>query len=199
MVIDEVCAVAHNTTSQRESLETMVQCARLSDPAQGLLRPGVSPGLYLGQLIDAELYKDALRLAAFTIPTREGVWWGCVCVGEVFGPFAPAPTQRGVTAAMEWVMRPSEQTRRQAEKIARDVGMSDAGGCMAMAAFWSGGNVSQPDLPHVDPKPHQAQQAITAGITIAANVGDPDTIEERRRVFLNYAIEVASGKRRWPA
>ena len=51
---------------------------------------------------------DAVTYAAYLLPKREAVWWGCQCLRA----FSPAYADEALMAAEAWVRTPDETTRR---------------------------------------------------------------------------------------
>lgn len=170
----------------------------LGEPAQTLRRAGIKPTEYFASLVKGELFADAILFMAHFLPKREAVWWGCLCV-EYAGKGKLSPVEEAALGgAVRWALEPSEANRRAAQTLGKAAKPSSPAGSVALAAFWSGGSISLPDLPEVPPTPRQSAQAVHAAIKIAATHVPPDQKNACQRQFLALALEVANGANRWP-
>src|SRR5579871_5960995 len=105
----------------------------LSDAAKALLTPALSVRQFFEALVAAPLPEDAIRLLAVSLPKREAVWWGCLCVRPALPTPTPEPAAKALAAAERWVKDPSEANRRLAEAAAEAAGYGTAAGCLAAA------------------------------------------------------------------
>lgn len=179
----------------------MCERMHLSQGAKDLLRPGLQPAQYLQTLVEKEHFACAVKFLAHTLPKRQAVWWACLCVWGAEKPDGPSEqeekTVNAVHAAVMWVRDPSEENRRLAEQMGRIATVGTAAGCAAMAAFWSGGNMSGPSLPAVEPPADLTAKVAAGAVLLAASDGDPEKAPDRYRRFLAIGLEVANGSNRW--
>src|SRR5262249_49233476 len=61
----------------------------LSEPAQKLLRPELTPRQFLDLLVEKQQPIDAVRFLAYGLPKPEAVWGACLCVRSVAGVDLP--------------------------------------------------------------------------------------------------------------
>lgn len=169
----------------------------LTRDGRAVLRDDMMPGTFLSLLEQKQLYKDAIRFVAYLLPKRQAVWWGCLCVWETVRPTPPATIDLALQAAVRWVQEPSEENRRAAEAPGKAVGVSVPAGAVALAAFWSGGSMSRPDLPIVPPPPLLTAKTIAGALVAAAEQGERGQLADRYRRFLALARDVDGGKNRW--
>jgi hypothetical protein len=66
-----------------------------------------------------------------------------------------------------------------------------------MAVFLSGGSISLPDLPHVDPPADGVAGTVAGAIERAASRAPVDSSDERRRQFLLVGMQIAQGENHW--
>jgi hypothetical protein len=176
----------------------LCQQFELDGEARRHLREDQTPSDYFQRLVEHGLYPDAIRFAAHLLPKREAVWWACLCVWHVARGHPPDDQAAGALhAAVRWVREPSEANRRAAAAPAASAGLNTAAGCAAMAAFWSGGSMSAPDLPLVPPPPYLTAKTVAAAVQLAPAQGDPRQLAEHYRQFLLWAIDVDNGTNRW--
>lgn len=168
----------------------------LTDGAAKLLAPALTPRQFFDALAAVPaLADDAVRFLAAALPKREAVWWGALCVRDAVPK--PGPEAANAIAAAEaWARDPSEANRRAAEQAAGAAGYGTPPGCLAGAAFWSGGSLAPPNLPPVPPKDELTATAVAGAVLLAA-VAAPTGPEQAKARFLALGAEVASGRAKW--
>lgn len=135
---------------------------------------GDPPIAYLRALAAGETPEDALTFCAYALGRREAVWWGCQCVRSV-AAVAPGGEDACLRAAEDWVREPEDGRRVAALRLG---GTSDRRGAtpwLALAAGWSGGNISTVEGGFVASQPEMTAKAVRTAILIAlARVGAKD-------------------------
>jgi len=168
----------------------------LSEAAKALLTPTYTVRQFFDILAShPPLAEDAIRFLAAALPKREAVWWALVCVRSA----VPKPTPeaaKAMTSAEGWVKDPSEANRRACEAPAEAVGHDTAPGCLADAAFWSGGSLSPPHLPAAPPRDDLTAIAVANAILLAAVIDPPRAAEMRSR-FVALGVDVVQQKLKW--
>ena len=190
-----------DAAQQTPSAEEICNRFEPSAQAQGLLRPEIGAGAFLGLLVEHRLYKDALTYVAHALPPRETVWWGCLCIWGVLRERpkneATDVAKRALAATVRWVLDPSEANRREAEAEGRAATLRNPPGCLAMAAFWSGGSVAPPGLAEVQPEPFLCSRVVAQGVNSATKKLGRKQSEPLIRRFILLGMDVASGKYLW--
>lgn len=185
---------------ERTAGEVAEHCP-LSDAAQALLDPQMASDKYLALLISKELYADATRFTAFHLPKRDAVWWGALCLWNVYRPSTNEAACRSVEAVFQaltrWVQEPNETNRRAAEAVGREAGITTPHGQLALAVFFSEGSVSLPGLPEVLPKPWQTAKNVAGAVVAASKKGKPSEALGNQRLFLVLAAELSKGQLPW--
>lgn len=168
-------------------------CAQfeLGEDACALLEPDDSADYFLTTLIENRLFVDALRFTAYRFSKREAVWWGCLCAWEVCRPKPKQVVSTALQACALWVKDPSEENRR-ATQAAGDAALGTPAGSLALATFLSGGSMSEPNLPVVEPGPLLTAKLVAEAV-LHASRQVPETPACQRR-FLGIASEIALGK-----
>lgn len=164
----------------------------LGAEAKALLTETLSSAEFAERLGQAQLYPDALRMLAHSLPVREAIWWGCLCLWHSRQPPAGVE-QEAFRAAVRWVQAPGEAPRRAAGKAGEAAGMNTAAGCLAKSAFYNSGSITPPGLPEVKPPPGLATKTVAVAVVLAANQGGPAC----PRDFLQLGLEVVQEKHRW--
>ena len=127
---------------------------------------GDPPVAYLRALAAGDTPEDALTFCAYALGRREAVWWGCQCVRAI-AQIVPGLEDASLTAAEHWVREPEDEFRVAALKLG---GASDRRGptpWLALAAGWSGGNISLVEGGHVASQPDMTAKAVRTAILIA--------------------------------
>jgi hypothetical protein len=165
----------------------------LSKEALQLLAPAMTPRRFFDLLAATPLLDDAIRFLAAALPKREAVGWGAACVKDVFPKFAEPNEAKALTAAEAWTKDPSEGNRQTAGTAAEAAGYDTAPGCLAAAAFWSGGSLAPPHLPAVPPRDDLTGNGVTGAILLAsaAAAAGPDPAKAK---FIALGADVASGR-----
>ncbi len=161
--------------------------------ARALLARHTTAGAFLSALIAARLWVDAIRLLAFALPNREGVWWACLAARDAMDGEVPAGWLPCLEAAEAWVYRPGEDTRRAAFPPAEKDAFESPAAYAALAAFWSGGSLAPADAPEVPPSPVLCPTAVAAAVMLAAVLHDPRQAEAKYRKFIAAGINIANG------
>jgi hypothetical protein len=169
---------------------------KLDDPAKKLLRDDLTPQKFFDLLIENQQYPDAVRFLAHGLPKQEAVWWACLCVRAV-GAAAPPKAAGAVDAAEKWIADPSEDNRRAAQAAAEAAEMGTPAGCVAMAAFWSGGSIAPPNVPVVPPGEFLTAHGVAGSIMLAAVQTEPAKAPEKYRKFFDLGVAVATGSNVW--
>ena len=79
------------------------------------------------------------------------------------------------------------------ENAANVAGFGTPAGCLALAAFWSGGSLSAPNLPPVPPKDELTGTAVAGAIMLASIIATAGA-EPAKAKFLTLGADVASGR-----
>jgi len=170
------------------NLKELCVQAKLGDAAKALLKDEHAPRQFLELLVGKELFLDATRFLAFTLPKREAVGWGCLCVRHSLGTENAAQISKTQVAAERWVAGPDEGNRLAAKAAADENEPESPSDLLALAAFYSGGSVVAPDLEAVPPPNHVTRQLVAGAVTIAAVKTQPEKAAEKYRVFLQKGM-----------
>jgi hypothetical protein len=179
------------------TVSELIEVCQLSEAGRDLARTQHRLRRFFDALMQRELHDDAIQVLPHLMPKRAAVWWGCLWAWQANRPEPPAPFCAALEAALDWVYDPSEEHRRVAEAPARTAGMQRSAGCLAWAAFWSGGSMMQPELPTVAPPPHVTALAVGGAVLLACVERDPLEYLDHYRHALELGIEIARGRLLW--
>jgi len=179
----------------------------LKTDARPLLSENQTPREFVEALLAERKNAAAIEFLAHALPAREAIWWGCLCLQHAGGSSASPPEVAAERAAVRWVLDPSEENRRAAKPAGETAGISTPGGCLAMAAAWTGGSLAPPvapvhpkapPIPPVPPGPFLPAKAVAGAVTLAAVRSEPARIVDTQRRFVELGIGVAEGQFPWP-
>lgn len=157
----------------------------------------LSPGAFLGRLVDAGLKVDALKFLAHALPKREAVWWGARCTRLACGESLSPVEQAALEAAERWCADPTDERRRAAMQAAEAAKFDRPAGCVALAAFFSGGSLAPPELPAVAPADDLTPRTVAGAILMAAVQSRPEKAGEKYQRFFEQGVAIASGRDSW--
>jgi hypothetical protein len=166
----------------------------LQEEFQPALDDDLPPGEFFQALMDNKHYHDAVTFLAHAIPSREAVWWACVCA-RYHMEDADVKYQLGLKAAEAWVYDPSEENRRVCEKYAEEGDYATPASWACAAAFWSTGSITAADAPIMEAPPYIYAHAVTGSIVMAVGwkQPDPEVVEERYQTYLKHGLNIANG------
>ena len=111
----------------------------------------------------------AVNYLGHALPRLEAVAWATRLVGQWSrARDAGAEERQALDSVERWLDEPTEDYRRAAHDAARRAPDGSAEGILAYAAFMSGGSISEPDLPPVQPPPEVCGGLAASAVTIAA-------------------------------
>ena len=168
----------------------------LSEEAAAFAEKGaLTPLEFIKQLLQQDLYFDAVKFLAHSLPKREAVWWACLAVKKTLSPGAPAAQQAALNAAEQWAISPSEDKRQLARAWSEKTGQRSAASWAATAAFWSGGSIAKPGEPEIAPPPFLYAHAVSGAVSMAAFEPDPDRAADQFKLFIRQGLDLAAGGR----
>ncbi len=161
--------------------------------------PAQTPFAYFEALASGGHFADAVGFLSASLPHREAVWWACRCAREALGADLPgdANAEAALRAAEAWAVSPGDVNRRKAMPAAEAAGFGHPAGCVALAAFLSGGSIVPPTLKEVPPPDHVCARAVVGSILLAASKAEPRAMAPTLRKFLDLGLAVARGEERW--
>lgn len=168
----------------------------LSEEAAAFADKGaLTPQEFIRQLLQQNLFFDAVKFLAHSLPKREAVWWACLAVKKTLNPDAPAAQQAALNAAEQWAIAPSEEKRQLARAWSEKGGQRSAASWAATAVFWSGGSMAKPGEPEIAAPPYLYAHAVAGAISMAAFEPDPDQAAEQFKLFIRQGLDLAAGGR----
>lgn len=168
----------------------------LSDDAMEFRDYGqLTPLEFIRQLVQKNLFYDAVKFLAHALPKREAIWWACLAVKKALPDPAPPLQLAAVNAAEQWVIQPGEEKRLLAKAWSEKTGQKSAASWAATAAFWSGGSLSRPGEPDMMPPPYLYAHAVAGAISMAAFELNPDNAADAFKLFIRQGLDLANGGR----
>jgi hypothetical protein len=120
---------------------------------------------------------SAVRYLGYALPRFEAVAWAAhVLEGWTRQSTLSASECQALDCVQRWLEEPNEEYRRAAHKAGESVTSNSPQRLLTDAVFMSGGSISEPDLPPVQPAPHICGAlAASAVLASAYSTADPKT------------------------
>jgi hypothetical protein len=189
--------VAHNLPLINVTAATASEiCARfyLDKAALSLLRPAMNPREFVDALVEKKQYLAAIDFIAHALPSREAVWWGCLCLQRTCGDKLEPWERRAFRITVQWVLRPDETNRAAAKQPAEVLGPASAAGCLAAAANQTGGSVGPPQGPPIPPTQFAPARAVAIAIKMASAKCPAPEIQDTQRSLIGLGMAIAEGR-----
>lgn len=171
----------------------LCQTIELNEAAQALLQDNLTTADYIQQLIDQKLYTEAVKVLAHALPKREATWWACLCARNTLTEKSQPTESKAIELAEAWVYKPSEENRKSLIPIVETMQFKNASGWAALAAFWSGNNISFNPAVSIPPTEGLAAKAVISAVITAAVSNTPEKISNNYQFFLQQGIHIACG------
>ncbi len=187
-----------NTAQSVSKIEATAEVAELSPDALALLKPELHPLDFVSQMMEQQLYPDAVRFLAHALPKREGVWWAWMSARRASGDSPPPKIKASMEATEKWIAQPSPENCRAAKAASDTAGVGTPAGCAGLAAFFSGESLAPPDCPAVPPGPYLAAKAVAGAVNLAALTGgEPKQAPDRFKSFVAQGLDVTKRIKLW--
>ncbi|MFK7819262.1 MAG: FHA domain-containing protein [Planctomycetaceae bacterium] len=167
----------------------LCEALTLTDEANAQLTDSSTVEQFIQSLVSEELFADAIRVRAKSMDPAAAVLWASRCLMAVLADALTDGDRSNLAAIETWIANPTEANGRLAMAAAEASGTEHPSSMLAMAAYWSGGNVAPPGSPPITPDPQLPSQAITGGLMLLA-VKAPESAADTYRSFLN-AVRVS--------
>jgi hypothetical protein len=122
-----------------------------------------APVAFLQTLVARAHRFDAVTYAAYLLPRREAVWWGCQCIRALEG----GKSDEAFAAAEEWVKDSDDSLRRAALALWRTGDRRKATTWLARAAGLSGGNIAPEGAEPRLPPSHMTAVGVKCAVILA--------------------------------
>jgi hypothetical protein len=154
----------------------------------------MAPGPFIEALLAKKQYIAGIDFLAHALPPREGVWWGCLCFQHACGNAMSMADKGAATAAVQWVLQPSDRTRGMAKIQGEAAGPASVAGVLAMAAYQTGPGFGSPGGPPIPAPPFGSAKSVANAVKLACTKSDPARMIETQKSFIELGIGVAAGR-----
>jgi hypothetical protein len=170
--------------------------AAVGDAAKELLRDDLSPAAYLDLLVAKALFKDAIWFLAHAVPVDVTLRWAVDCVKEFQpqGVTPPEPVKRALALCEQWLKTRSDPDRFEANKSAKEAGLSTPTGCVAMAVFLAGKSMTPAGAPPAPPPPFAAEKMAAGAIRASVLKAAPEKAAQNYNRVLDMGKTIAKGR-----
>ena len=178
---------------KQKTASVIAEKIELSNKAKTILKDDLSPEQFMSILIDQQFYTDAVLFLAFSLPKREATWWACLCAKGGLKDKAMPEDLKAIELAEAWVYRPTTENCQVTMKAAEATAFKTAAGWAAVAAFWSGDNISTVAGITTPPGDEMTGKAVNAAELLAASMQEPKEVNDYHQLFLKQGIDIACG------
>jgi hypothetical protein len=185
-------------TDERLASAIEVSTAYEAGPAVRAIAYGnVTPVDAIEQLSASGELLEAIQFMARWLTKREAIWWGAMCLWQSRRPQMSAPAEGALQAIVLWVLDPNEEQRYLVREKSSLVKATEPVSALALALYFSGGSISKPGLPVVEPEADATADTIAKMLrSIAARVPNYRQNEAYQQ-FLRIGMEIVSGESHW--
>lgn len=161
--------------------------------------PGASHRAVVQQLVSASRFPEAIKLVAFSLPRREGVWWAWVTAKRASGAEPAPPLKASLDATEQWIAQPTDANRRQAFDLAQKADLGTPAGCAGAAAFFAGESIAPVNVQALPPGPYDCAKMISNAVVLAGLVNEPEKAPEKFFTSIQQGLDVIGKIKVWPA
>ncbi len=177
------------------SLGQLLPHFELSEEAQAITDPQMSPIEALVHLRAEQLNIDAITLLAYSLPRSESIWWACQCLMLRQGCLSQVQIDC-LNNAKLWLENPTEVLRRRSEYYAKRLGSDCGPGWLALAVFWNGsGSIIASGEPEVLPKAFLYAAAVAGAVNLGGVKPElsQSALGEYYRLVFQSGLDIAGG------
>lgn len=185
-------------TAARSPLD-LAALAEVDEETRKSFAPGALHRAVVQQLVHQGKFAEAVRMVAFAMPRREGVWWAWVSAKRSTDAETPAPIKASLEATERWIAQPTDANRRHAFELAQQADIGTAAGCAGAAAFFSGESVAPANVQAVPPGPHDASKMIAGAVLLSVLSKEPEKAPEKFLAAIQQGLDVITKIKLWPA
>src|SRR5262245_19913763 len=109
----------------------------------------MKPRDFVEALIKNKQCIAGIDFIAHALSPREAIWWGCLCLQQACGNNLSAAERAASVAAVQWVLKPTEENRKGARCPGQETRAGSPAGPLAMAANQTGDSLISPDMPRM--------------------------------------------------
>lgn len=153
-------------TTARQIIELMGEDAVDAADARMLAEP---PEAYFRKLVADGKLSEAVKFVGLALPRYEGIVWA---VQSLLSQDAMPRTSPLVTTALRWIDDPDDGLRRNVYALASKERKLTPARLIGEAIFFSGGTISEPDLPPVLPAPEMSGHMVGYAVIVAGHQSD---------------------------
>jgi hypothetical protein len=154
----------------------------------------MSPRGFVDALVEKGQYLAGIDFMAHVLPSREAIWWGCLCLHHTCGSKLEPWERRAYRLTVQWVLQPTEANRAATKQPAEVLGPASAAGNLAAAANQTGGSVGPPDGPPIPPSPLAPNRAVAIAVKVASTKVEAPEILPTQRSLIGLGMAVAEGR-----
>lgn len=180
------------TKFNHDKLTKIIQALEVDDELTATLEDKIDTDI-LECLIEKKEYVAAVQFLAHGLPKREAIWWSYLCANNAEAEKRKTDEKTDATLQVthDWVHKPSETLRKQANVHAESLDLYTPASWSAMAVYWSGGSIAPENQEPVEPSEFMAGEAVTNAIQMAASLSNDASTTYQD--YLKKGLHIAKG------
>ncbi len=163
-----------------------------SPDALTLMQSSLPLNIILKEMIESNLFPDAINILAHGLPKKESIGWAYQCAQQTEGKVDSGLIQQTLLLVDQWIKAPDDKVRRALENLAEKLELKVATAWVAYAVFWSGGSIAPEGAPQVMPNEFLYAKAVAGAVMLSAVLNSPEQAQKNYRKFLTVGIEIAN-------
>lgn len=165
----------------------------LSPECVALAERATSTDELVCKLGEQNRWNDAVKLLPYLLPTRQAVWWACLCVWQALRPEAADDEELALAVAVCWVLLPREFLWKAASP-----GLPAATSVRyCIKAIAAAGFLEADDGAAEPHDPWLAARMVQAAVIEAFHETRNAGIDAEYRDFVRLGLQVAKGELDW--
>jgi len=177
-----------------ENVSEIIDVDEHDDESLEMLKPGMRPEEYIGELSSAGIWSEAAMVMSRTLPKREAVWWACVCASKTEAVSKDEDEALALQVAENWAFKPSEENRRDAFLQAQKSESPSIGTMACLAVAFTESELSLSEGQSIDLDSSVFSQIVSGIVLIAAGEKEPEQFDAAVEQFLKQGKDIACGR-----
>ena len=140
----------------------------------------------LDWMVGAEKYSDAITFVSHWMSLPQVIWWATLCIWERDRQRVDESLEQTIEHVVGWLQNPTDKQRRMVKEAGDSIDKREPAAMLCKAVFFSGGNISKPNLPAVNPPKFLYATFVAGAIHVVVAKSPPTEYASRSKQVLRY-------------
>lgn len=173
-----------------------VSNAKISEKAQ-IIPVSLPCHEYMKNLVSKGHRTDAIRFLAAWLPPREALWFGCLGVWQVYRLLGQPGAKELLDKIIDYINQPTEASLISLGPLKEIRKDGSTMGLLALAAVFSGNNISPYPKKPLKPKPGLVGISVANALISASTKWQGKDRNACLDQFIEMGLDIAEGKHLW--